>query len=288
MVGMDLDIYADIYFVINFSMDLICLYITSLCMSCTVKLKRLIFASCIGGIFSVLSLILEGNYIISFILTLFVGLLMCYTVFYQKHSGFKVVISFIIYLAVSFFMGGGLTFLYSWLNTNFSPISPLPPSATSLLFPAALLCAVASVFLSHISKRFLKAKQAEIHISHDEVDITLLALVDSGNLLSDPISGLPVILLSKEASLEFLPSDDFSPEFISDLPKFKRIIRVIPTKTIDGATILTAFIPQITEVNKERKKCLIAFSNAKSFGGCQALLPSSLLPVTGFAKFKNK
>lgn len=274
-----MDIYADIYFIINFSMDFICLYICSLCMKTAIKIRRLLLASVIGGIFSVISLILQGNNIISFFLTLCVGILMCYIVFSCK-APLRFLFSFIIYLAVSFFMGGGLTFLYSWLNSFLPTSSPVPLSPSEILFPAALLCAVASLFLSHISNRYLNRKNAEIHIEHGQTSITINALVDSGNLLCDPISGSPVILLSTSASLNFIPSGNFSPEHVAELPEFNSKLRVIPIKQQEGTSIITAFSPQMITVNGETKRCLVAFTKTDSFGGTEALLPSSLLPLS--------
>ncbi len=274
-----MDVYADIYFIINFSMDFICLYICSLCMKTAIKPRRLLLAGAVGGIFSVISLILQGNPVISFLLTLCVGLLMCYIVFGCK-TPLRFLVSFIVYLAVSFFMGGGLTFLYSWLNSLLPSASFLPVSPSGVLFPAALLCAVASLFLSHISNRYINRKTAEIHITHGKTDITLTALADSGNLLCDPISGVPVILLCRSASLEFIPSGDFSPEFVAELPEFTGKLRVIPMKNQEGTSIITAFSPQSITVNGESKRCLLAFTKTDSFGGNDALLPSSLLPFS--------
>lgn len=260
-------------------MDFICLYICVLCMKVPIKPLRILAASFIGGLFSVLSLLLEGNGIVSVIITVFVGLLMCYVVFGCKNL-IRFFVSFIIYLAVSFFMAGGLTVLYSWMNDILPSFSSVPVSPSEILFPAALLCAAASLFFSRVSNRYTNRKSAEIHIEHLGISLTVTALVDSGNLLCDPISGLPVILLSRRASLEFVPNGNFAPEFIAGLRGFEGKLRLIPVKQNGSTSILSAFSPTAIAVNGESRRCLVALSENEAFGGTDALVHPSLLPIT--------
>ena len=204
---------------------------------------------------------------------------MCYICFSSFNDGLRLLICFVIYLAVSFFMGGGLTFLYSVFNT-YLPKQEQTHSASSLLFPAALLCAAASLFLSRISNRFLSGKQACLIISNRGKQAELTALVDSGNLLCDPISGLHVILLNQNTSRLFVENGDFSIDSLCTIEDFHDKLRAIPTKNMEGSLIITAFIPDSLKINGKESRGLVAFSNHTDFGGNQALLPSSLLPLT--------
>jgi hypothetical protein len=107
----------------------------------------------------------------------------------------------------------------------------------------------------------------------------LTALVDSGNLLCDPISGLHVILLNQSSSCLFVENGDFSIEALCSIEDFHDKLRAIPTKSVEGSLIITAFIPDNLKINGKEARGLVAFSNHLDFGGNQALLPSSLLPL---------
>ena len=100
------------------------------------------------------------------------------------------------------------------------------------------------------------------------------ALVDSGNLLREPIGGLPVVILSEKASRVYIKKGEISPGSAIEYPEIGKEIRIIPMNGAGGAGILTGFIPKggVT-VGGNTKKCCVAFSKTQSFNGCEALLP---------------
>ena len=120
---------------------------------------------------------------------------------------------------------------------------------------------------------------APVHDSHEQdnpfviIVITikdkkfiLKGLCDSGNLLTEPLTGKCVILVSEKTLIGSLINNE------SDLKK-----RYIPYHGVEKEGILKGIIPQKILVNECEKSAIIAPIENKSFEGYDALVPSSLI-----------
>lgn len=103
--------------------------------------------------------------------------------------------------------------------------------------------------------------------------VALTALIDSGNLLRDALTGLPVIVISRRSAARLIP-----------LPPDGTLapgMRLIPVRTISGTSLMTVFRPDqvciLTGGSWQRAEALIGVS-PDGYDGYQALLPASLLP----------
>lgn len=103
--------------------------------------------------------------------------------------------------------------------------------------------------------------------------MTLTALVDSGNLLRDSVTGLPVIVISRRAAARLLR---LPPEGAL-LPG----MRLMPVRTISGVTLMTILRPDGLRIRVGGAwlsvEALIGLSPSGG-EGFQALVPASLLP----------
>ena len=72
---METVIYADVYFILNFSIDFICLYVSGAIVGRPQLRNRLIIASAIGGVYACIALFIE-NRVVSIISSVFVCFLM--------------------------------------------------------------------------------------------------------------------------------------------------------------------------------------------------------------------
>lgn len=102
----------------------------------------------------------------------------------------------------------------------------------------------------------------------------LTALVDSGNLLCDSLTSLPVIVISRRAAhLLRLPQDG------ALLPG----MRLMPVRTVSGVTMMTILRPDALRIRVggawQSAAALIGLSPAGG-EGFQALVPAGLLPCT--------
>lgn len=100
----------------------------------------------------------------------------------------------------------------------------------------------------------------------------LTALVDTGNLLRDPLSGLPVIVISRRATQRLI-----------ELPvpgKLNPGLRKMSIRTIAGASVMTVFRPtQVQLMHAGHWQTIDAMLGVAPDGydGVQALVPSSIL-----------
>ena len=111
------DVYADLLFLINFSMDYLCLYICAKIMRRKMRLPRMLIASIIGGIYSVVSLFIPSQSIISLIIDALVCIVMCAIVFSEpsRRAASTLLCSFL-YVGISMMTGGCMTAIFNLLN----------------------------------------------------------------------------------------------------------------------------------------------------------------------------
>ena len=101
------------------------------------------------------------------------------------------------------------------------------------------------------------------------------ALIDTGNRLVDPLTGLPVIAAPREALGELIP-DSVRADDLQTLPHGFRLLRA---QTAAGPCLLMCFHPQQLMIEYEGRcagvQALIALSTATE--GAMALIPSELI-----------
>ena len=251
------EVYVDLYFLINTSMDLLGLMLSALLLHRRIKRGRVVLAACMGGLYSVVSLLLLWDGIIGFVTDCLAALLMVSIAFPAqkdtrtwKKTTHALKIS-AVYVLVSMLLGGVMTALYSALNRLELPFETMQGDGLSVwLF--ALLTSVAGIVTAKWG-RFLgiaqKTKCLTVHATLFEKSITLHAMVDSGNLLRDPISGKSVIVADLMALSGVLPqklrqaceSGNYS-DWLSTYENSRKT-RPIPMHTANGDSLLLAIVP---------------------------------------------
>ena len=111
----------------------------------------------------------------------------------------------------------------------------------------------------------------KVEIRRGRRSATLSAMVDSGNLLRDAVTGLPVIVCSPKALAELLP-----PMQAGELPSG---FRYLSARTASGAALLPCFRPDRVRLRTARgyedAEALVALA-VNGYNGFQALVPASL------------
>ena len=113
---------------------------------------------------------------------------------------------------------------------------------------------------------------ATVDIRHGPHHLTLTALIDSGNLLRDSITGLPVIVISRRAAMRLV-----------QLPKEGKLtypFRLLTVRTVSGTGVMTIFHPDsvclLMPSGWTRVETLLGVS-PEGYDGFQALVPASLM-----------
>ena len=280
MVG---EVYLDLYILVNGSMDLLCLLLSArLCHAKTARL-RLIGAAAFGGLYAAGSLLLGifGGWAI--LADLLAALLMSAIAFWRRETSFTrfLRLTFVVFF-VSALLAGLLTLFYRALNRLSLPIEALSGDSLSVWIFAIL--GGLSGLLTIKGGRFLgyagKHREAKLSVDFGFGEVRLRALVDSGNLLKDPIGGRGVVVAKASKILPILPQDLRERLTQKDPAVWLeggQPIRLIPAKSATGECFLPALLPKQLLLDDGKEKTpvdyLVALSELGTSDGFDALLP---------------
>lgn len=243
-----MDVYVDLYFLINASMDLLCLAMTAAILHRAAKRWRLLLAAVVGGAYAVGMLLVGIGGVTGVLLDLCMAVLLAAIAFAARggRAG-QLLRNAGAYALLSALLGGLMTVLYRFLNRLNLPLEALQGDGLSA-WMFAILAAVAGFFTLRGGKLFRRSEAT--HDVRLEIVVAgrtahLCALVDSGNLLTDPLSGRSVIVADPEKLTPQLPDgllDALSHPTDAREPYIRRV-RLIPARTATGDGMLAAFIP---------------------------------------------
>lgn len=266
-------VYADILFLINFIIDYIIAYSTSKATYISTSKFRLVLSSLIGGLYSVFMFEKRLNYIYSPVFKILISFLIICIAFKIKSvkSFFKLLLNY--YIIAFSACGTGIFVNYFFGVVNVSGGLFYFENNVFLLAVAVILSSALIVFaLKLINKNNLKNGsfiKLEIYIENKSVNVT--GIMDTGNLLLDPITQYPVIVVDYKSISSILPEG--INEFLKEENNLNSVInrkyinkiRLIPFNDVSGASILKGFKPDLVIIkDKERKvykDVIIAVSN---------------------------
>lgn len=255
------EVYVDLYFLINFSMDLLCLLITAALMHRRLKRWRAVLGATIGGVYAVASLLLTSGGALTLAADLAAAVVICAVTFWTRGGRLWGLLRLsLVFALTSMILGGVMTALYSALNRLNLPFDALQGDGLSV-WTFALLTAVASVATLG-GGRLLgfsnKTRSVTLRVSLFGRSLSLSAMIDTGNLLRDPVSGRAVIVCDRARICPILPpaldAAYRSGDFTACLGSYEFVgrLRPIPTKTASGETVLFALLPDSLTVTEER------------------------------------
>jgi sigma-E processing peptidase SpoIIGA len=162
------------------------------------------------------------------------------------------------------------------------------PFALPGMLAVLLLCGLLRAMPLLMPKPEQLPSLATVDIRHGAHHLTLTALIDSGNLLRDPISGNMCVIVDADALRGVLPenviksAESKNADTASFPEDIARRIRLIPVGTATGRGMLLAIRADrvyICDKNKKREvNALVALCKLeKNCEGCEALVPSELM-----------
>jgi len=283
-------IYGDVFFLVNFSMDYLSIYLVRKLTHKSVKIFRELAAAAIGGLYAVIALFVPPA--IETLCTFIMPFLMVRLAFSHpsKKELFK---SGVMLFGISFALGGIMTAAYYGIGKflsshgillNGSPETVYSDLPLPIIALTAALAALFAYLWGKLTHQNVAKKEIEITVKTEGRTVTVKALCDSGNLLEEPLTRLPVIVVTKKAMEQILPHSlkkvFFSSVLTADSisPRMMKKTRFIPTSTVSGDTLLCGFIPDSVIVEGvEKKACLALDKSTPTFDGNDAILPTVLL-----------
>ncbi len=188
--------YIEYVFAENFIIDFILLFLTGKLIKRIIVYKRLIVASIIGALYVILTAYIAKAYMTYFIVKFSISVLMIMVAFDSKGilTNIRVILCFYI---TSLIMVGIITALY-YLTDDKLTVNAIVISFflgyTALLF-----------FFKEVKSRIEKNNYMRlVTINLGSNNKTLKAFIDTGNELTDPMTGKPVIVVNIESIRKIL------------------------------------------------------------------------------------
>jgi sigma-E processing peptidase SpoIIGA len=283
-------IYGDVLFVINFSMDFMALFICGKIMHFRMSFGRMALAATLGGVYGVASLFFCFGTAGDIMLDALMALALCFVAHYHGSTA-KTFGATALFAAVSMLMGGAMTALYSKIGKYQTYIQIGGTVHTvfgDIPFGVFALLAAASALVTFVLQKALHRKVNEricrIRLTFEEGVYEFSALVDTGNLAEEPISGKAVVFLSADAGKQIKGK---SGELLLRAAGCvdggdAKYVRFIPINTVSGYSLVSAIKPKkfevaIHKVYEVRNVLVACDTGAADYSGAEALLPAALI-----------
>ena len=204
-------IYIDIVLLENIIMNYIILYATSLILKTKVNHFRIFFGSAIGAIYSVVGYMSVLPVYSNIIVKLILSIVIVYISFNPPKVKYLLK-QILFFYFTSFVFGGAAFFLIYFLkpqdilmkNGLFLGSYPLKSVLLGGVIGLAIIIIVLKLIKTKMGKKDMYCK---ITINIEEKKIHTTAMIDTGNLLKEPITNLPVVVVEHVLLYDVLPKE---------------------------------------------------------------------------------
>ncbi len=216
-------VYVDLAFAINFCIDAVLLYATAALLHVASKWYRTLLAAAIGSAYAVATLFPGWQSLSSTPYKLAAAFLMMVISvgavrdFITSAGWRRLLLRFISFLGVSAASGGMLLAMQSLFSPSSFSLGQLAYVHQQVVWWTSLdtvawsiLLPLAGVLTLTLFRKVKKGWRTQafftrVRLTVDGASVEVSALIDSGNLLKDPIAHLPVAMLNMEAAKRLLP-----------------------------------------------------------------------------------
>lgn len=261
-------IYIDVVLIENLVMNYIILLATGLIMKTKIKHIRLILSGLIGAIYTLITYVITIEMYSNFFFKLLLSVLMVY-IAYNPQNMKRMWKQLLVFYLTSFVFGGAAFALIYVIkpqdilmkNGLFLGTYPLKTVVLSAIISFVIIIITFKIVKSKISKKDILK---DIRINIDNQQINIKAMLDTGNMLKDPITGNSVVVVEKTALYQILPKDFLDNterilggdiEKVSDEVKEKYISRIkfIPFSSLGRQNgMLVGIKPTFVEIEDEQ------------------------------------
>ena len=239
--------YIELFLLDNLLMNtLICLLAGAAC-GRRVKLRRAALFSLFGAVYGVFAVCFEPLMRLPCRIALCLAMALVF-----PYTGIREYVSGLAAIMAAAMTMGGLSFMLLYLGeARNMPVGGVP---LRIMLLTAIMGALLPRAARALRRRRANGEGLTLMVRHGERVYTLAAMVDSGNGLYDPLSGLPVAVA-------------WLPEETGEIP--------IPAGTVGGSGILYAFRPESAQLSGAETDILVAIARRPIRA---ALIPPAALP----------
>lgn len=204
-------IYVDVVLIENVLMNYIILFATSVVLKLKIKQKRLIIASILGAIYTIIAYISDLQIYSNIFLKLILSLVIIYIAFNPKSLKQLSKYVFMFYLTSFVFGGAAFAIIYIVKPQEILKNNGLILNTNSLkiIFTSAIVAFVSITIGFKLVKNKMSTKDiyCNIKIKLNQKEIETKAMIDTGNLLKEPITNTPVVVVEHTLLYECMPKE---------------------------------------------------------------------------------
>ena len=260
-------IYIDLILLENIVMNYIILVATSIISKSRISLIRSLISATIGSIYSILNYFITLDIYTNLVLKILISVIMIKIVFDSKKI--KTFLKQLIMFYLTSFTFGGVTFmLLFFINPknivfNGNHLVGLYPIKVTIIGGIVGFIIISIVALIIKNKLNQNNIIYDLKIVHNGKTIILKTLMDSGNLLKDPITNMDVIIVEKDSLKNLLDIEAFEytkkmrkgnllEENLNNIHKYK--FKFIPFSSLGNENgMLIGFKPDFVEIYGEEE-----------------------------------
>lgn len=272
-------IYLDIVFLENILLNYIIILSTAIISKEKINFIRIVASSILGGVFSIVSYITDISIFSSITIKIIISIIMIRIAF--SKNKIKKVIKILVFFYLVSFTFGGIAFMLLFLlkpqniviqENRFVGIYPLKVTVLAGGVGFLIISVVAQIIKNKIIKNNMIC---ELEIFYKGKNKKIKTMLDTGNLLKEPISNADVVIVEKESLKEVVSNDIL--ENINTIVKGKWLeaenihsykLKIIPFSSLGNDNgLLIGFKPDYIKIYSEdeivRNDVIIGIYNGK-------------------------
>ena len=204
-------IYIDVVLIENLIMNYIILLATGLILKIKIKHIRLIIGSLLGAIYTIIGYIGILEIYSSFILKIILSIMIVYIAYYPQTL--KKMWKELLFFYLTSFVFGGVAFSLIYIvkpqeiimkNGLFLGTYPLKTVILGAIVAFVIIITAFKIIKNKISKKDLIC---EITVEIEGKKIITKALIDTGNMLKEPITNTPVVVIERTLLYDVIPKE---------------------------------------------------------------------------------
>lgn len=204
-------VYIDVVFLENLILNVIILYATSLIAKMNLKIIRTLISASIGSIYAIMYYIFQIGLYSNIIFKFVLSVIMIYVAFNPKEFKILLKVLILFYLTSFVFGGASLSVIYlvnaQRINIQNGMIIgkyTMNTILTGIIIAFIVIVIAFKIIKSKISKNDLFC---DIRFKINNKEIKTKAMLDTGNLLKEPITNIPVVVAEHKLLYDVIPNE---------------------------------------------------------------------------------
>lgn len=204
-------IYIDIIIVENLIMNYIIIYATGLISKSKISHLRIFLASTIGAVYAITEYISKLNIYSNILVKIILSIIIVFVSFYPQNIK-KMCKQLVLFYLTTFTFGGVATYLIYVLKPQDIIIKNgiyVGTYVLKVIFVGAIVGTIILIIAFKFAKNKITRKDmmCKIKIKLNGKEIVLDTMVDTGNMLKEPLTGNPVVIVEKTSLYDLMPKE---------------------------------------------------------------------------------